>query len=527
MGNCLDCNQDLLLFLQALSELRKGEEKARDVVVTEERARLEALEEALARKADAQARRLTHCLADLASAEAEDKALQEAMALDSQGPVAEKALQQERLEGLQGELDELLRRVESKRREIKEVEQKIGATDAALATSRGRFDKSLKRVKDRKQSIETEQAVADAEVAALQGERSRFASQQQDLARLESRFAANVQRIAEQMADCELFTSRLRPNHYANCPPQLMTAETEAKAALVEAKRVLSEHLRRRDELRGTLADVEAKLSEHSAIIAQANSVLPTLNAAKAAAVRAKNYKEAGLRVKEIKDQEDARAASELAVASLSEQLTGSARELSSVEADEPQSREKVTTCEHALDTCRIQQLLHHVVTLEARVAENLHQDGPRWHEERTTLGLQLDMQRAAIAQICARHGWALDHVKLPTPEAEKPVADPVAVAPLGDLATFLSETPLVASDVSQPAVPDFSPLELFSAPTPGGETKLAEVVQESLEALRDKHKSLLAAVANLQAELDAAIETENFEAAERMNDDMLQLTQE
>jgi len=108
---------------------------------------------------------------------------------------------------------------------------------------------------------------------------------------------------------------------------------------------------------------------------------LPTLNAAKAAAVRAKNYKEAGLRVKEIKDQEDARAASELAVASLSEQLTGSARELSSVEADEPQSREKVTTCEHALDTCRIQQLLHHVVTLEARVAENLHQDGPRLHE--------------------------------------------------------------------------------------------------------------------------------------------------
>jgi hypothetical protein len=140
------------------------------------------------------------------------------------------------------------------------------------------------------------------------------------------------------------------------------------------------------------------------------------------------------------------------------------------------------------------------------RISDISAEEGTRWVEERNALSAHLDLQRAAVTQLLAKHNWPSDYVTLPPspqPIAASQVDEPVAL----DLAMSTTDAPDSASET----VVSIQPISVAQEPV------------IDTKALLNQHRQLTDQVAELAAQSEAAVVAVEFVRCEQLDAELVE----
>ena len=367
---------------------------------------------------------------------------------------------------LTGEVLELERLLEAKRREERAAALQLDEYEQKIKQIAAKFDKQHVRLQTRREHIDNERAECAREAAEIAKAKAEFASSRKRDRRTERDLLAQLRHNSADVAIADSLNVALSAQDARRS--ELASQSSSAHSALSKSLEAVEECLRATRATESRKAALEAQVSGHNKTIHNIDASIPALNEEKKRAVADKKFKEAGRINDELKRLSDQR---EEAVKELSTCTTGvdaAEAELSGAGANLNALRSAALSTERTSDLERCELLKKAIRALSIQVrdlsksrrkailtptvteidaqtlvplASNSEAEAAEDEAQATTLAIEINKdtgmsstQHAAVELLaaerdllleelnilCARHGVSADIGQLPAQEEEE-----------------------------------------------------------------------------------------------------------
>jgi hypothetical protein len=456
-----------------------------------------------------------HVARDMQHLEEERAQLEESIAAQTSDEAARREeLELQRLE-LDGEIKQLLSSLEKKREQLADIEVKLGEAEGKIGQVRRKFERQQARLRERERLIAVSIADCDAEAALLAKEVEALERARYEATDAERTAAKGVERAAKELSVSAALKAALSA-HWAQevtrAAAPALDENAEVRIAMEAAEAAVAEA----EAATAAAAEARSMLEMEAASL---DAQVPELESSKRAAVAARDYKEAGAVSKQLKLVEARRSEVQAALA------TDSSDELA---ADLARRKERAARAAAALlhaqrdrDISRLKKLSGASAALRRAIDGQISKTSSCSESALLSslsglLSEELeatDTEALAIAEI---HGLNIADFAVQLPEDDHAMEEVETTAD----STAADDTDVTSTAAAVPAVNATGIGKSGTLEEEEGHGRAAmEPFTSADMQVEGQLVTMRAEMESLSIQLEAAVEAEDFDLAERLDE--------
>jgi len=312
---------------------------------------------------------LRHIESDLAQVEEQKSAIDQEIEAETEDVQQVKRAELERRTVLEFERDDLIQKLRAKESELEACAQRISLADSQIAESTKHFARDLRRIKEKKDNIIHDRSIREKDRDSIKAKQRELDQRKKMLLVREERFKELVASITGEIGNAEETVKRM--NDYNSNWQKWISQESEFRSNIEQDLVKLSDLKSYMDSLSEKINNAESDIVSLESLISSIDIRLPQHQAEKQVAIKAKNFKDASRITQTMKDLEGEKLCHsdkiQFLQGEISECRKEQARVAVSIEEEEKLAKDaELSLQKHLLSICRdrvqhYQEILEHL----------------------------------------------------------------------------------------------------------------------------------------------------------------------